>query len=259
MKTLVIKMVILMMATTFVIPVSRAGNGVNPKQESQQKKKEKKPKKEKKEFDWDDYRPSKLSGDENLDNYILMCDTLWEEIQSYEESIHFYSLDTLYSPTEKCMVVRALDEEGNAKNVGGAILQGAETALAGSNIILDAANVTLATTNAGLSLVSNPLLAFGYTKCLKGGPLIVYMAYHEFKDIVNALKAQTKELKQMRDSRQEGSTEEAIILPMDESIVPPPDKIRMLDDIAELKSSEPAVDLSGIDWDELEKEPETPK
>ncbi|MDR1338443.1 MAG: hypothetical protein LBK58_00030 [Prevotellaceae bacterium] len=257
MKTLIIKMVVLMMTTMVIMPVAGASNGVSVKQESQQKKKEKKPKKE---FNWDDYRPSKLSGDENLDKYILMCDTLWERIQTYKESIHFYSLDTpKYFKTEGFMAVRVLDEEGNKKNVGGAILQGAEATLAGSNIILDAAGITLATTNAGLSLVNNPLLAISYTKCLKGGPLIVYMAYHEFKDIVNALRAQTKELKQLVESRQEGSTEEDIILPIDENIIPPPDKIGMLADYADLKESTPKVDWSGVDWEKVEKESETPK
>jgi hypothetical protein len=266
MKTSVIKMVVLMMTATFVTSVARAGNEMNLKQESQQKKKEKEPKKE---FDWADFRPSKLSGDEDMDRYILMCDTVWERIQSYKDSIHFYSVSTrtVGYLDEKHKVVCVCDEDGNEKNVTGSILQGAKVAVSGTSIILDATNITLATTNAGLVLTKKPLLAFGYTKCLKGGPQIVSLAYHEMKDIVTALRTQTKELKQLHDSRLEGSTSTYMILPVEEGVVPSEDEILTLDKRNELFASNTSsaqdeqleAEWAAYNLDELDKELDSPK
>jgi hypothetical protein len=222
----------------------------NEKAESNQKAKEKKPKKE---FSWPDIRPKKLSGTVDLDNYILSCDTLWERIQTYSDSITFYKLDTVWSPTQNCKVVKIVDEEGNPKNFSATLKQDFDLALTGTNILLDATNMTLQTATATSTLIGNPLLALSYTKCLTGGPNIVKLAFNEVKEIVEETKAQTKQINSMKKSQMEGSTDQAIILPIEEGEIPDPNKIVNFEDI-DLGSSDGEIDLNNLDLDALEKE-----
>ena len=58
---------------------------VFPNSLSAQKKEKKK--KEKKEFVWELPDPS---GDENIDNYLLSCDTLYNKITTYKDSLSHY-------------------------------------------------------------------------------------------------------------------------------------------------------------------------
>lgn len=46
-----------------------------------------KKKKEKKKFEW--VMPEKMTGIEDFDKYLLTCDTLWNRITTYRDSIHF--------------------------------------------------------------------------------------------------------------------------------------------------------------------------
>jgi hypothetical protein len=72
--------------------------------------------KPKKEFNWLDTRPKKLSGNVDVDAYILYCDTIWGRIQNYKDSIGFFKLDTIWAPEKNCKVVKIVDQNGNPKN-----------------------------------------------------------------------------------------------------------------------------------------------
>lgn len=225
-------------------------------------KKDKK-KKQKEAFDWEKVRPAKLSGDKDMDHYIMTCDTMWTRIQSYKDSISFFTLDTVWATDANgtlCKVVKIQDQNGNPRNFSESFKQGTDIIFTGTNIILDAANITLLNTSAGLSLASNPLLAFTYGKCLKGGLNINKLAYNEIKEIVNATKKQMAETKSMRQSQMEGSTDQAIILPQEEGEQPDPDEIKLLADI-DLGNSDNEIDISeleNIDLTEIDI-PETDK
>ncbi len=236
------------------------------KAEKQQKKEEEKARKkaekarkkaEKEPYNWEKERP-KLSGAVSMDAYILYCDTMWNRIQDYRESMTFFRLDTVPARTETdeiIYVVKILDEDGNQKNFGRSLLQGMEMALTGTNIILDVAVISLMTTNASLDLAANPLLVFSHTKCLKGGPQIISLAYNEVKEIVNATKSQMADIKSMKSSCLEGSTDMAYLIPMDDKELP--DDIEILDlvdiDLGDVGLDETDVsELDNFDFDMIE-------
>jgi hypothetical protein len=233
---------------------------LSEKEKKAQKKKEEKEakaqakaqaKKNKPPYNWyTEHRPGKLSGTmKDLDAYILYCDTTFNSIQNYKENITFFHVDTVYTILEdgtKAKVVKILDQEGNPKNFSKSFQQGAEMTLSGTNIILDVANITLMTASATLDLTSDPIGAFSYAKCLKGGPKIVELAYVEVKEIVNATKAQMADLKRMKESKLEGSTDQAYILPLDTNDMPDEDDFKSITEI-DMGSSD-----GEIDWSEFE-------
>lgn len=217
-------------------------------QDKEKKKKEKKEKKPKKPFNWEDVRPEKLSGNADMDKYLLSCDTLWTRIQSYRDSISFFQLDTVIAQDaegNKMLVVKITDEEGNPRNFSKSFAQGADLVFAGTGILLDATNIALQTTNATMALTSNPLLAFSYGKCLKAGPIITKLAYQEVKEIMDRTKAQMKVTKSMRASKMEGSTDQAYLLPI-EGALPDDAVIENLADI-DLGNSEGEIDIDELD------------
>ena len=212
-------------------------------------------KKVKTAFDWETLRPKKLSGNESMDTYILSCDTLWRRIQSYKESVTFFKVDTTWARDkgsgQLIKVVRITDEKGNPRNFSRSIQQGLEWILNGTGIVMDAASISLQTTSASLSLAENPLLAFSYAKCLKGGPAIVKLAYGEIRDIVNATKKQVNATRSMRKSQLEGSTDQAILLPQEEGELPDLEDIHDLEEM-DLGSSDDEVDISEAELDAME-------
>ncbi|MDR3268182.1 MAG: hypothetical protein LBT83_03850 [Tannerella sp.] len=244
MKSIIYRMICVSIFVCFFTSFAMASENKNSVNQKEQKPK--------KVFNWLDMRPKKLSGNVDMDAYILYCDTIWDRIQNYKESIAFFKLDTIWSPTEKCKVVKIVDEEGNPKNFSASFQQGVMITLTGTNIILDAANITLLTASAGTAIVGNPLLAISYSKCLAGGPIIVKLAYNEVKEIVDATKVQMTDIKQMKKSQLEGSTDQAIILPMEEGEIPDPDKIALLADIDKGNSD----NESDIDFGKLDEIPE---
>lgn len=217
--------------------------------------------KEKEAFNWEKVRPKKLSGDKDMDLYILTCDTMWGRIQSYKDSINFFRLDTVWATDKEgvlCKVIKIQDQNGNPRNFSESLKQGMDITFTGTNILLDVANITLLNTTATLSLASNPLLAFGYTKCLKGGLNINKLAFKEVKYIVNATKKQIAQTKSMRKSQMEGSTDQAIILPKEEGEEPNVDDIKKLSDI-DLGNSNNEVNLDELENLDLNDIPETAK
>lgn len=262
MKTLFIQLILVAFIGGLLIPEvyakTNAGSSVTEMQD-----KKKKEKKEKEAFDWEKVRPDKLSGDKDMDLYILTCDTMWTRIQSYKDSINFFTLDTVWATNNDgtlCKVVKIQDQDGTPRNFSESLKQGMDIVFTGTSIVLDAASITLLNTTAGLSLASNPLLAFKYGKCLKGGLNINKLAYNEVKEIVNATKKQMAETKSMRQSQMEGSTDQAIILPQEEGEQPNQDEIKKLSEI-DLGNSDNEIDISELeDFDLSEIEiPETGK
>lgn len=208
-----------------------------------------KKKKEKEAFDWEKVRPKKLSGDKDMDAYILTCDTMWYRIQSYRDSINFFRLDTVWATDdngELCKVIKIRDQDGTTRNFSESLKQSMDITFTGTNILLDVANITLLNTSATLSIAGNPLLALGYSKCLKGGLNINKLAYNEVKHIVNTTKRQMAQTKSMRQSQMEGSTDQAIILPKEEGEEP------NMEDIKKLSEMDLGNSDNEINTDELE-------
>lgn len=257
MKTQLVQFALILFLTSFSIPFVFAGTETNKTTKSPDDKKGK----EKEAFDWEKVRPKKLSGDKDMDLYILTCDTMWNRIQTYRDSISFFRLDTIWA-TDKdgvlCKVVKIQDQNGNPRNFSESLKQGMDITFTGTNILLDVARITLLNTTATLSLAGNPLLAFGYTKCLKGGLNINKLAYKEVKHIVNATKKQIAQTKSMRKSQMEGSTDQAIILPKEEGEEPNADDIKNLADI-DLGNSDNEVNLDELENLDLNEIPETAK
>ena len=181
---------------------------------------QKKEKKEKKAFEWK--MPDKLTDIKNFDEYLLKCDTLWTKIQTYRDSIHFFRVDTIpvidKETNTPYLDIQIVDENGNKRNWMQSIGQGADMIFTGTNIVLDAATITMMTVTAGTSLTENPLLAFSYGKYLKAGPKIVSLAYSEVKEIVNTTKKQMKDMKQIHSNRTSKSTDTDILIPIPEGM-----------------------------------------
>lgn len=191
-----------------------------------------KKKKEKKKFEW--VMPEKLTGIEDFDQYLLTCDTLYNRITTYRDSIHFFQIDTVLVKDNGVAYydIQIRDEQGTKRSWIQSIQQGADLIFTGTDIVLDAANITLMTTSAGLSLTSKPMLAFSYGKYLKAGPKIVGLAYNEVKEIVNRTKAQMKTMKEIHKNKVDKSTDTDYLV-----LVPEGEEINL----------EECVELSSID------------
>lgn len=259
MKKLINSLLLVIIAFTFIMPanVSSAVNNVP----QEKKKKEKKPKKERPPFEWADVRPDKLSGVKEMDEYILYCDTIWDRVQTYKDEITFFKLDTAWAldGNDTIKVVRISDQDGVPRNFSHSMKQIMETTLTGTNLLLDVTLISLMTTNASLSMASNPLLVFGYTKCIKGGPQIVKLAYGEVKETVDLYKTQSAEIKKIKESQLEGSTDQAIILSREDGEIPDFENLQNLDEM-DLGSNEDVLDWDILDNmefpDELPDEPD---
>lgn len=159
-------------------------------------------KKEKKKFVWE---LPKLTENKEFDTYLLTCDTLYTRIQVYNDSIVYYKVaqtdtgekDDAGQPLYKYAVI---DDEGNARNTGRALLQYADFILTGTNIVLDCANLTLLTASATAALPSLGFNALSYGKYVKAGPKIVAMGGQEIKEIVTSCKIQAKAIRALKKS-----------------------------------------------------------
>ncbi len=170
-------------------------------QSSRADKKEKK--KEKKPYEW--VMPN-LSGNEDMDKYLLACDTMFNQVKTYKEGITFYEVKKIQITDENGAVVT--DENGNPKEVyavvdenntirgaGEALAQYLQMTLAGTNLILDMTNIGLLTTTAGLALPKLGLGAITYGKYIKAGPKLIGMASSEIKGIVKDCRAQARNIR----------------------------------------------------------------
>lgn len=163
---------------------------------------QKKGKKEKKAFVWE--LPA-LTENKDFDTYLLTCDTLYTRIQAYNDSIVYYKMvqtdtgqkDDAGQPLYQYAIV---DDEGNARNTGRALLQYTDFILTGTNIALDCTNLTLLTALATTALPSLGLKAIPYAKHLKAGPRIVGMGANEIGEITRSSKIQAKAIRSLKKS-----------------------------------------------------------
>lgn len=158
----------------------------------------KKEKKEKKEFEW---KMPELSGNADFDKYLLTCDTLYNRINTYRDSVVFYHVvkypevdalgDTIYQ-------LKVQDQYGNYRGTGLAAMQYANLALQGTSLLADLVSITAETASATATLPSLGLKALSYGKYVKAGPKIVSMGTKEIKAIMDSVKIQRKQIRAVR-------------------------------------------------------------
>lgn len=161
-------------------------------------KKEKK-KKEKKKFEWK--MPDQLSGNQIVDEYLLSCDTLWYDIQKYNEGMTTYTFktDTFAVNGEIYVMSHMENAEGEYLTRGAANWQLVEAVTLGIAIVADGALIGLQTANATLELPKLGLGALSYAKYVKAGPNIMLLAAEEIKKLANIRRAQWQQWKAMKE------------------------------------------------------------
>ncbi|MBS6225176.1 hypothetical protein [Parabacteroides johnsonii] len=148
---------------------------------NQKKKKEKKPKKEF-VWDWD----GKKTGVEEVDEYLLGCDTLWTGIEDYRKDVACYKYyDHTFSVNDKNYTTVFMIDTVNKRLLSPGLInwQFAQSTGAVTLLALTATNLALQTTNATMALPKLGLNAFTYGKYIKAGPIIIGKAKKEFDAI----------------------------------------------------------------------------
>ena len=168
-------------------------------------------------FNWKEERPKSLSNVKEIDNYILYCDTIWDRIQSYRDSVTFFKIDTV----EMCnyegapvYVVKIKDENNVERGFWSSMVQYLRWTASGIGITADAALINLSATTATAAITSNPLLALSYGKCLLAAPKISGIAFNEIKYITGNAKNQARIIKQLRENQTKDSTDQTILIPI---------------------------------------------
>lgn len=177
-------------------------------QQSYAQKKEKKEKKEKKPYEW--VMPE-LSGNADVDNYLLKCDTLYNRIQNYCNNITFYELAEITvkdSNGNEEKTYQIVDENGNLRSSNLAFLQNLELILAYPAIALDMTSLATAQVAAVAAAPSLGLGAMKYGKYIKAGPNIIKLGGAEMKKIYKRARAQAKQIKALKA----GKIDEAIAM-----------------------------------------------
>lgn len=186
-------------------------------QDEKMEKKEKKEKKskEKKPFVWE---MPELTGDKTFDDYLKTCDTLYNRVRTYSDSIVFYKVKKgIYTDKktgEQKEVMGVFDDEGNYRSSGKALKQYAELTLQGTNLIADLALITASTAAATAALPGLGLKALSYGKYVKAGPKIVSMGTNEIGEIVKMTRQQAKEIRALRKGyNEEGQLKDGSVDP----------------------------------------------
>ena len=166
----------------------------------------KKKKKAKKEFvwDWDHVK----SGNEDVDEYLLACDTLWNDITQYQENITAYEFkEDTFKLGDKYYVMAWMQTKDNALlTKSAANWQLVESITSGVSIVANSVQIAAQTATATISLPSLGLKALSYGKYVKAGPIIIGKAGKEIKEIVLLRKEQMKKWKAMRQDAIEPAT-----------------------------------------------------
>lgn len=165
-------------------------------------------KKKEKEFVWE---MPELTKNDEFDKYLLTCDTLNTRIREYCDNIVFYQVKQIQETDEEGNVI--MDENGSPKTIfavvdsanhirgaSEAIVQYADVILAGTNLLLDMANIALLTTSATTELPSLGLKSVSYAKYLKAGPKLVQYGGQEIRDILANCKAQAQTIRKYKNS-----------------------------------------------------------
>lgn len=166
--------------------------------DNKKKEKKEKTKKAKKPYVW--VMP-KLTGDKAMDDYLLLCDTMNTQIKKYCDDIVFYEIAKIEVTKENGETYEKygmVDSLGNLRSSNAALSQNLDIIFAYPDLVLDATNLTLATTTATTALASNPLLALSHGKYLKAGPVLTGRAFKEMKVIYKKARAQAKLIKALK-------------------------------------------------------------
>jgi hypothetical protein len=159
----------------------------------------KKEKKEKKTYEW--VMPE-LTEVKEIDDYLLKCDTLYNRIRSYSDSVTFYHVvkvatidalgDTIYD-------LKIQDQEGNFRGTALAAMQYTDLIKSGTQLVGDLAIISLMTASATASLPQlGALKAISYGKYIKAGPKLVSMGTSEMKEIMDSINTQRKQIRAVR-------------------------------------------------------------
>ncbi len=218
---------------------------------AQKKKKEKKP------YEWK--MPSKLSGNQVVDEYINSCNSTYESLIAAKEAVSIFRIDTTYTKSpdgELCYVLKITDQEGNKKNFSTTLLQSIDVLMSTTDITLNMTNISLQTTTATLEMASNPLLALTHGKYIKDGPLLVAFGGSQIGGIVKALKGQISDLKMIKQNAVDlgdiKSTDQVIINKVAGDIVVDDSELADLDSI-DMGTNDGAVEVSDEKLTESEK------
>lgn len=171
---------------------------VLPQQACAAKKKEKK---EKKAYEW--VLPE-LTGDKSFDEYLLKCDTMYNTISHYRDSITFYEVAEIHvldETGEKDIRYHVVDSAGNLRSANKAFQQNLDIVLAYPQIALDMTLIATYTASATASLPGLGLKALSYGKYLKAGPKIVELGGKEMKTIYKQARTQAKQIKALKEGK----------------------------------------------------------
>ncbi|MBP3518813.1 MAG: hypothetical protein J6K31_10545 [Parabacteroides sp.] len=148
---------------------------------NQKKGKEKKPKKEF-VWDWD----GKKTGVQEVDDYLLGCDSLWTGIENFRKDVDSYEYyDHTFSVNDKKYTTVFMIDTINKNFLSPGLVNWQFTQSTGAVTLLalTATNLALQTTNATMALPKLGLNAFSYGKYIKAGPIIIGKAKKEFDTI----------------------------------------------------------------------------
>lgn len=139
-------------------------------------------------WNWD----GEKSGNETVDEYLLACDTLWNEIQSYQNDINLFEFkEQIVEINGKTyQVVHLEDNQGNIFTKATANWQLFQSVMSGVSIVLSSVQIGLQTASATLALPQLGLKAFSFGKYVKAGPKIISLGAKEIKGIVQQRKYQ---------------------------------------------------------------------
>jgi len=161
-------------------------------------KKEKK-RKERKEYEWK--MPDKLSGNAVVDEYLLSCDTLWNDIQKYNESMTTYEFksDTFAVNGDIYIMSHMENAQGQYLTRAAANWQLFEAVTLGVSIVADGVLIGLQTANATLELPNLGLGALSYARYVKAGPNIIRLAGEEIKELASIRRGHWQQWKAMKE------------------------------------------------------------
>ncbi len=248
--------------TMLVLPLSPT---LAKKEDGDNSEKKEKVKKERPPFVWT--MPA-LTKNENFDEYLLTCDTLYNSITSFADHIPMYNVayyqdvdpetgEALFNEDgepEYCAVIE--DQNGVVRNAGGVMLQYTDIILTGTDILLNCTLVTTMSATAALELPALGVAALSYGKYIKAGPIIANMGLGEIKEIVENLKLQSASIKSLKEgSTTQGELAEVKMTVSADNIPDDIDisELAVLDDnkLAEMNAAIGDVDVNATSADDL--------
>ncbi len=164
-------------------------------------------KKEKKglKWEWDGTK----SGNVTIDNYLLQIDTLYNKVQSYQQSLDAYVMkDTTLQlkPGKWYQIAWMVDSQGRILTRSTVNWQCVQAYSLGASIILDMTNAGLGSATAALALPSLGLKALKFGKYVKGGPTVISEGTKAIKAVRGKWIANSRKWKAMKDGAIEDPT-----------------------------------------------------